>query len=44
VALCFDAYARGIVTAARVAEMLLVAEAELSGLASLYGRALSHGD
>ena len=44
VALCFDAYDRGIVTAARVAEMLLVAEAELSGLASLYGRALSHGD
>jgi len=44
VALCFDAYEHGIVTAARLAEMLLVSETELSGLASLYGRGISHGD
>lgn len=44
VGLCFDSYDRGIISASRLAEMLLIAETELAGLASLYGRSLSHGD
>jgi len=44
VALCFDGYHQGIVSASRLAEMLLISEMELGALAALYGRPLSHGD
>jgi Zn-dependent peptidase ImmA (M78 family)/transcriptional regulator with XRE-family HTH domain len=42
--LCFDAYERGEVSAGRLTEMLLTSRSELTDLADLYGRALSHGD
>lgn len=42
VGLCFDAYERSVVTAARLAEMLLVTEFELSEVAALYGKVISH--
>jgi Zn-dependent peptidase ImmA (M78 family) len=43
--LCFEAYREGIVSAARVAEMLLLdGDAELRDLAELYGEALRYGD
>ena len=44
VGLCFDAYERGIISASRLAEMLLIVETELFDIAALYGRHLSHGD
>jgi Zn-dependent peptidase ImmA (M78 family) len=44
VSLCFDSYDRGIISASRLAEMLLIVETELGDLAALYGRSLSHGD
>lgn len=44
VSLCFDAYERDSISAGRLAEILLVSEAELAEIAGLYGRALSHGD
>jgi Zn-dependent peptidase ImmA (M78 family) len=43
VRLCFEAYANGIVSAGRLAEMLLVNESELAGLTGLYGRRLDYG-
>jgi len=43
VGLCLDAYERNVVTAGRLAEMLLVRESELCEIESLYGRAISHG-
>lgn len=43
VKLCFDAYEAGHISAARMAEMLLVREPELNALAALHGRALVHG-
>jgi Zn-dependent peptidase ImmA (M78 family) len=43
--LCFEAYREGMVSAARVAEMLLLdGDAELRDLAALYGEALRYGD
>lgn len=44
VGLCFDAYERGVISAGRLAEMLLVTEYELSEIASIYGRSLKYGD
>ncbi|WP_199299838.1 ImmA/IrrE family metallo-endopeptidase [Trichocoleus sp. FACHB-262] len=44
VSLCFDAYERGIVSSGRLAEMLLVNERELSGMADIYGRTLQYVD
>jgi len=44
VGLCFDSYERGTISASRLAEMLLIAEVELADLATLYRRAMSHGD
>jgi Zn-dependent peptidase ImmA (M78 family)/DNA-binding XRE family transcriptional regulator len=41
--LCFEAYDRGIVSAARVSEMLLVEEPELSSIAELFGVRLNDG-
>ena len=42
--LCFEAYREGLVSAARVAEMLLLdGDAELRALAALYGEALHYG-
>jgi len=43
VRLCFDAYDQGIVSAARVSEMLLVDEDELSSIAELFGVRLNNG-
>lgn len=43
--LCFEAYREGMVSAARVAEMLLLdGDAELRELAELYGETLQYGD
>lgn len=42
VGLCLDAYDQSIVTASRLAEMLLVPEPELTEVASLYGRTICH--
>ncbi len=42
VGLCFDAYHEGIVSAGRLAEMLLVHEMEIADIAALYGRVLEH--
>ena len=44
VGLCFDAYEQGVVSAGRLAEMLLVPETGLSPIANLYGRSLAHDD
>lgn len=44
VGLCFDAYSGGIISAGRLAEMLLLSEPELAPIAALYGRKLDHGD
>jgi Zn-dependent peptidase ImmA (M78 family) len=45
VRLCFEAYREGIVSAARVAEMLLLdGDVELRELAELYGETLRYGD
>lgn len=40
--LCFDAYQEGIISIGRLAEMLLINEAETLEIAVLYGRALEH--
>lgn len=43
--LCFEAYRESIISAARVAEMLLLdGDAELRELAELYGETLQYGD
>ena len=44
VGLCFDAYEQGVISAGRMAEMLLVDERELSEMASIYNRSLRYGD
>ena len=43
VRMCFEAYERGIVSAGRVAEMLLATEAELREIGALYGWTAKHG-
>ena len=43
VGLCFDALRANVISVGRLAEALLCSQAELTGLATLYGRAL-HGD
>ena len=43
VGLCFDAYDAGLVSAARVAEMMLASEGELAELAELFGRRPGRG-
>ena len=40
--LCFNAYHEGIISAGRLAEMLLIHETEISDIAALYGRVLEH--
>jgi len=42
VGLCMDAYERGTISAARLAEMLLVDERELSEIVVLFGRSLEY--
>lgn len=42
VALCFEAHSTGVISLGRLAEALLCSQAELLGLANLYGRTL-HG-
>jgi Zn-dependent peptidase ImmA (M78 family)/transcriptional regulator with XRE-family HTH domain len=42
VALCFEAYDEGIVSAARLAEMLLADSGQVADIAALYGRVLRH--
>lgn len=44
VGLCFDGYARGVVSRGRLAECLLMDDGELSEVAELYGRSLAYGD
>ncbi len=44
VGLCFDAYEQGMISAGRLAEMLLVDEKELLTIANIYGRSLTYGD
>lgn len=44
VGLCLDAYERGIISAGRLAETLLVSESELVALTELYGRRLVYVD
>jgi Zn-dependent peptidase ImmA (M78 family) len=44
VKLCFEAYRRGIITAARLGEMTLVTEIELHEIIELYGEKLSYGN
>lgn len=44
VGLCFDAYEQNIVSAGRLAEILLVDERELGEMASVYGRSLRYVD
>jgi hypothetical protein len=41
--LCFDSYERGLVSAGRVAEMLLSDEADLRQIGDLYGWTANHG-
>ena len=43
VGLCFDALRASVISVGRLAEALLCSQAELAGLANLYGRTL-HGD
>jgi len=43
VGLCFDAYEQGIISAGRLAEMLLTSKYELTELASIYGRTINYG-
>lgn len=42
--LCFRAYREGIVSAGRLAEMLLTHTYDLAGIAEVYGERLEHGD
>ncbi len=44
VGLCFDAYARGIVSRGRLSECMLLDNSELHAVAELYGRSLAYGD
>lgn len=44
VGLCFDAYARGIVSRGRLAECMLLEDGELLAVAELYGRSLAYGN
>ncbi|MDZ8064452.1 MAG: ImmA/IrrE family metallo-endopeptidase [Nostoc sp. DedQUE08] len=44
VGLCFDAYEQNIISAGRVAEMLLASKYELTEIASIYGRTIKYGD
>lgn len=44
VGLCFDAYARGVVSRGRLAECTLLDDGELRTVAELYGRSLAYGD
>lgn len=42
VGLCFDGYETGIISAGRLAEMLLATDFEVAEIAGLYGRRLTH--
>lgn len=42
--LCFDSYEMGIISAARLAETLLVHQHEIDGIASMYGRKIVYAD
>ncbi len=42
--LCFEAYDLGIVSAGRLAEMLLAEDNEVFAIAELYGKRLKHED
>lgn len=44
VGLCFDGYEKAVVSAGRLAEMLLASETEVNEIAVLYGRRLMHVD
>ncbi len=44
VELCFEAYARAVISRGRLAECLLSDDAELQEIATLYGRSLAYGD
>lgn len=44
VGLCFDAYESSIISAGRLAEMLLICESELKEMANLYNRSIYYGD
>ncbi|HEY9831458.1 MAG TPA: XRE family transcriptional regulator [Stenomitos sp.] len=44
VGLCFDAYEQALISAGRLAEMLLVNECELGEIADIYGKTLKYGD
>jgi Zn-dependent peptidase ImmA (M78 family)/DNA-binding XRE family transcriptional regulator len=44
VSLCLDAYEQDVISAGRLAEMLLVSERELDAMAALYGRSLKYGN
>jgi hypothetical protein len=44
VGLCFDAYEKAVVSAGRLAEMLLASETEVQEIALLYGKRLAHVD
>ena len=44
VELCFDAYTRAAISRGRLAECLLIDDAELQEIATLYGRSLAYGD
>jgi len=42
--LCFDAHSQGLVSSGRLAEMLLMPEAELPEIAALFGRRIQYAD
>jgi Zn-dependent peptidase ImmA (M78 family) len=44
VELCFEAYTRAVISRGRLAECLLIDDAELQEIAMLYGRSLTYGD
>ena len=44
VGLCFESYERELISAGRLAEMLLVNERELNKMASVYGKTLKYGN
>ncbi|MGD0263597.1 MAG: ImmA/IrrE family metallo-endopeptidase [Candidatus Methylomirabilota bacterium] len=43
VGLCFDGFEEGIISAGRLAEMLLTTDSEVAEIATLYGRRPTHG-
>jgi Zn-dependent peptidase ImmA (M78 family) len=43
VSMCFEAHRENIISAGRVAEMLLIDESDLLNIAKIYGEELSHG-